>query len=212
MKKENHITTLFLDIGGVLLSDGWDRNSRKAASQTFHLDHDDLEERHHLNFETYELGKMSLDEYLDNVVFYKKRDFNRNEFKTFMYQQSRPQTETISLIINLKKEYNLKIAVISNEGRELNEYRIKKFKLNAFIDFFISSSFVNLRKPDAAIFRLALDIAQVDPGASIYIDNQALFVSIAERFGMKGIWHTGITSTAEQLDAFGLTLIPATHE
>jgi len=212
MKTENHITTLFLDIGGVLLSDGWDRNSRKAGAETFHLDHHDMEERHHLNFETYELGKMSLDEYLDSVVFYKKRDFNRDEFKTFMYEQSRPQPEMITLIINLKKEYNLKIAVISNEGRELNEYRIKKFKLNTLIDFFISSSFVNLRKPDASIFRLALDIAQVDPGESLYIDNQPLFVEIAERFGIKGIWHTDIASTEDQLYAYGLTLIPETHE
>ena len=212
MKKENHITTLFLDIGGVLLSDGWDRNSRKAASQTFHLDHVDLEERHHLNFETYELGKMSLDEYLDNVVFYKKRDFDRNEFKTFMYEQSRPRPEMTTFIINLKKDYGLKIAVISNEGRELNEYRIKKYKLNEFIDFFISSSFVNLRKPDASIFRLALDVAQVDPAESIYIDNQPLFVSIAERFGMNGIWHTDLQSTTQQLNAFGLTLIPEIHE
>jgi putative hydrolase of the HAD superfamily len=212
MKKENRITTLFLDIGGVLLSDGWDRNSRKAASQTFHLDHDDLEERHHLNFETYELGKMSLDEYLDSVVFYKKREFNRDEFKTFMYEQSLPQPEMITLIINLKKDYDLKIAVVSNEGRELNEYRIKKYKLNELIDFFISSSFVNLRKPDASIFRLALDVAQVDPAESIYIDNQPLFVSTAERFGMKGIWHTDLQSTTQQLNAFGLTLIPQIHE
>jgi len=212
MKKENRITTLFLDIGGVLLSDGWDRNSRKTSAETFHLDHLDMEDRHHLNFETYELGKMTLDEYLDSVVFYKKRDFNRDEFKAFMYEQSRPQPEMITLIINLKKDYDLKIAVISNEGRELNEYRIKKYKLNEFIDFFISSSFVNLRKPDASIFRLALDVAQVDPAESIYIDNQPLFVSIAERFGMKGIWHTDLQSTTQQLNAFGLTLIPMIHE
>lgn len=212
MKTENHITTLFLDIGGVILTDGWDRNSRKAGAEIFHLNHQDMEERHHLNFETYELGKMSLDEYLESVVFHKKRHFTPDDFKAFMYEQSRPLPGMIALITHLKKEHGLKIVVISNEGRELNEYRIKKFKLNTFIDFFISSSFVNLRKPDAAIVRLALDIAQVNPAESIYIDNQALFVEIAERFGMKGIWHTEIASTADQLNALGLTLIPATNE
>ncbi|WP_245952873.1 HAD family hydrolase [Pedobacter cryoconitis] len=212
MKKETHINILFLDIGGVLLSDGWDRNSRRAGAKKFHLDHNDMEERHHLNFETYELGKMSLDEYLDRVVFYKKRNFNPDEFKTFMFRQSQPLPQMIALITSLKKDYGLKIAVISNEGRELNEYRIKKFKLNEFIDFFISSSFVNLRKPDATIFRLALDIAQVTPGESIYIDNQPLFVSIAERFGIKGISHTSLQSTRDQLNEFGLNLIPASHE
>ena len=63
------ITTLLLDIGGVLLTNGWGRNSRKLAAETFSLDHDDMEERHHLTFDTYEEGKLSLDEYLNRVVF-----------------------------------------------------------------------------------------------------------------------------------------------
>jgi putative hydrolase of the HAD superfamily len=212
MNKENHITTLFLDIGGVLLTDGWDRDSRKTAAKMFHIDHDDMEERHHLNFETYELGKMTLDEYVDRVIFYKTRSFSSDEFKTFMYQQSRFYPKVIELIIHLKKENGLKVAVISNEGRELNEYRIKKFKLNDFIDFFISSSIVNLRKPDADIFRLALDIAQVAAGESIYVDDQPMFVKIAEGFGMKGIVHTDLDSTEAKLQALGLNFIPADHE
>ncbi len=212
MNEENHISTLFLDIGGVLLTDGWDRNSRKMAAKTFKLDHDDMEERHHLNFETYELGKMTLDKYLDRVIFYQNRNFSADEFKTFMYQQSQSYPKMIELIIHLKKEYGLKTAVVSNEGRELNEYRIKKFKLSDFIDFFISSSIVNLRKPDTDIFSLALDIAQVNAGESIYIDNQPIFVEIAEGFGMKGICHTDYGSTSTKLQAFGLNLIPAAYE
>jgi putative hydrolase of the HAD superfamily len=212
MNEQYHITTLFLDIGGVLLTDGWDRNSRQEAAETFHIDHDDMEERHHLNFETYELGKMSLETYLDRVIFHQTRDFSTDEFKTFMYRQSQPFPKMIDLIIHLKKEYSLKVAVISNEGRELNEYRIKQFKLNDFVDFFISSSIVNLRKPDAGIFSLALDIAQVNAAESIYIDNQPMFVKIAESFGMKGICHTDYDSTAAKLHSFGVALITADHE
>lgn len=204
MNEENHISTLFLDIGGVLLTDGWDRNSRQEAAKIFQLSHDDMEERHHLNFETYELGKMSMDEYLDRVIFYQDQNFSADQFKTFMFQQSRSYPEMIELIIHLKKKYNLKIAAISNEGWEFNAYRIKKFKLNAFIDFFISSSIVNLRKPDADIFQLALNIAQVNAVESIYVDNQPMFVKIAEGFGMKGICHRDQDSTESKLQAFGL--------
>lgn len=211
MNEDNHISTLFLDIGGVLLTDGWDRDSRKEAAKMFNVDHDNMEERHHLNFETYEMGKMTLDEYLDRVIFYQTRNFSADEFKTFMYQQSRSYPKMIELIIGLKKEHGLKTTVISNEGRELNEYRIKKFKLNDFIDFFNSSSIVNLRKPDTDIFSLALDIAQVNAGESIYIDNQPMFVEIAEGFGMKGICHTDLHSTEAKLSAFGLNIISATH-
>jgi putative hydrolase of the HAD superfamily len=211
MTTKNQISTLFLDIGGVLLSDGWDRHSRQEAAKVFQLDHHDLEERHHINFETYELGKMTLDEYLGRVIFYKTRNFSPDEFKTLMFEQSLPCSEMIAFFIQLKKEHRLKVAAISNEGKELNEYRIKKFKLNDFIDFFISSSIVNLRKPDADIFSLALDIAKINAAESIYIDDQPLFVKIAEGFGMKGICHTDYDSTVAKLQEFGLTLLLSAH-
>ena len=211
MNKKHHISTLFLDIGGVLLTDGWDHQSRQKAAKIFQLNYEEMEKRHYLNFETYELGQMTLSTYLDRVVFYQSRGFSKDDFKTFIFQQSVAYPEMISLSILLKKKYGLKVGVISNEARELNEYRIKKFKLNDFIDFFISSSFVNLRKPDAAIFSLALDIAQVNSIECIYIDNQPMFVKIGEGFGMKGITHSDYHSTVEQLSAYGLEILTDEH-
>ena len=144
--KKNEITSLFLDIGGVLLTNGWDREGRRKAIRHFKLNQDETEERHHLTFDTYEVRKITLAEYLNRVVFYEKRDFSRKDFQNFMFEQSQPFPEMISLIQALKKKYHLKIVVVSNEGRELTEYRIRKFKLNAFVDFFISSCFVHFRK------------------------------------------------------------------
>ena len=83
------ISTLFLDIGGVLLTNGWDRKARRLAAETFGLDYEEMDERHHLTFDTYEAGKLSLDEYLDRMVFYEERSFTRNEFRKFMLDQSR---------------------------------------------------------------------------------------------------------------------------
>jgi putative hydrolase of the HAD superfamily len=199
-----YINTLFLDIGGVLLTDGWNRQSRKNAATLFKLDLDDMEERHHLTFDTYEVGKISLDEYLKRVVFFKKRKFTAGAFRSFMYAQSKPYPEMIRLISRLKKQHGLKVAVVSNEGRELTEYRIKKFKLSAFVDFFISSSFVHLRKPDTDIFQAALDIAQVKGKQVLYIEDRPLFVQVAEGLGIKGIHHTGYASTLAKLKGFGL--------
>src|SRR5215813_7677583 len=128
------VTTLFLDIGGVLLTNGWGRKVRQQASEQFHLDFADMDERHHLSFNTYEDGKLTLDQYLDQVVFHQPRSFSRDEFKAFMYAQSQPIPDMLEFIRALKSYCHLKIAVVSNEGRELTAYRIEKFGLRDFVD------------------------------------------------------------------------------
>jgi HAD superfamily hydrolase (TIGR01509 family) len=204
MKSAIPITTLFLDIGGVLLTNGWDHRARKRAAMNFKLDLAEMEDRHHLTFDTFEEGKLTLEEYLDRVVFYQKRPFTRAQYRRFMFAQSKPYPEMIELVAQLKARYGLKIAVVSNEARELNSHRIRKFKLNGFVDFFISSCFVHLRKPDADIFRVALDIAQVPANQVVYIENTPMFVRIAEGLGIRSILHTDYRSTCESLASFGL--------
>jgi len=203
-KRTTQITTLFLDIGGVLLTDGWDHHARKRAATTFKLELSEMEDRHHLTFDTYEEGKLTLEEYLGRVVFYQKRPFTRAQFRRFMFAQSKAHPEMIDLITRLKVRHGLKIAAVSNEARELNAYRIRQFKLNRFVDFFVSSSFVHLRKPDADIFRLALDIAQVPVKEILYIENTPLFVQIAEGLGIRSILHRNFKSTRSTLASCGL--------
>jgi putative hydrolase of the HAD superfamily len=204
MKKTVPITCLFLDVGGVLLTNGWDHHARKRAAKHFKLDWAEMQERHELNFEIQEEDKITFQEYLDRVVFWKKRPFTRAEFRQFMFAQSKPFPEMIELVRNFKAKYKLKIFVVSNEAREVNAYRIRQFKLDGFVDAFISSCFVHLRKPDADIFRLALDIAQVPAGQIVYIENTPLFVQVAESLGIRSILHTDCKSTAAKLAAFGL--------
>jgi putative hydrolase of the HAD superfamily len=206
------ITTLFLDIGGVLLTNGWDRNARQRAADTFGLDHSDMDERHHLTFDTYEEGKLSLDGYLRRVVFYKERPFSLEEFKAFMFDQSQPLPEALDLMRALKARYGLKIAAVSNEGRELTTFRIKRFGLDSLIDFFISSCFVHFRKPDADIYRVALDISQAAPEDVAYIDDRLMFVEVARELGIHGIHHTGLTSTRTKLANLGLALKGVTDD
>ena len=205
------ITTLFLDIGGVLLTSGWDRAARKKTYSHFHLDHDVLEDRHHITVEAFELGKITLDEYLNRVVFCDLQDFASEDFKEFMFAQSSAYPEVISFVNELKKVHGLKVVIVSNESRELNEYRAKKFRLNELADCFISSSFVRLRKPDTDIFQLALDISQAAPQQIVYIDDQIMFVQLAENFGINVIHHTDYESTKTKLASFGLGINKFSH-
>ena len=147
-----------------------------------------------------------MEEYLSRVVFYQKRPFTRAQFRRFMFAQSKPYPEMIELVAQLKVRYGLKIAVVSNEARELNAYRIRKFKLDGFVDSFISSCFVHVRKPDADIFRLALDIAQAPARQVVYIENTPMFVQIAEGLGIRSILHTDYRSTCAKLASFGLQM------
>jgi putative hydrolase of the HAD superfamily len=206
MKKTIPITTLFLDVGGVLLTNGWDHHARRRAAKHFKLDWDEMEERHVLNFVIYETDKLTLQDYLGWVVFYNKRPFSRAEFWRFMCTQSKPYVEMIALMRQLKAKFGLKIIVLSNEARELNDYRIHKFKLVEFVDAFVSSCLVRLHKPDPAIFRLALDIAVTPAQQIVYIENTPMFVQIADSLGISGLLHTDYQSTSKKLAQLGLLL------
>ncbi len=198
------ITTLFLDIGGVLLTNGWDRLARQQAALAFHLDYDDIEERHHLTYDTYEEGKLSLDDYLQRVIFCQARPFSKDEFKAFMLSRTQPIPEMFDLIRSLKAKYQLKTIAVSNEGREINSYRIHQFDLGQLIDTFVSSCYVHYRKPDPDIYRIALDISQSAPADVAYIDDRPLFVEVSNSLGIHGIQHVDFSTTRSKLGELGL--------
>jgi putative hydrolase of the HAD superfamily len=202
----NEVSTIFLDIGGVLLTNGWDHHMRQRAAEKFNLDYEELNERHHLTFDTYEQGKLSLDEYLTRVIFHEQRPFSRDEFRDFMFKQSEPYPDMIEMIRDLQARYHLRVGAISNEGRELTVYRIEEFDLAEFMDFFVSSCFVHYRKPDEDMYRIALDISQAKPEQSVYIEDRPMFVDVAQGLGIHGIVHTSFDATRQALAELGLSL------
>jgi putative hydrolase of the HAD superfamily len=200
------IQALFLDVGGVMLTNGWDSKVRRALSERFGLDEKDFESRHHLTFDTYEEGKITFDEFLDRTIFFQPRNYTRDDVKVFVSDLTKPFPEMIEMFKRLKAKHNLKIAVVSNEGRELTFDRVARFHLKEFVDFFIVSSFVHLRKPDTDIYRLALDVAMLEADEVVYIDDRAMLVEIAAKVGLHGICHSDYDATKAALAAFGLTL------
>jgi putative hydrolase of the HAD superfamily len=193
-----------MDIGGVLLSDGWDHRARKRAAKKYKLEAVEMETRHQMTFDTYEEGKLTENEYLDHVIFFRSRPFARAEFRKFMFAQSTPYPEMLALVRELKAKYRLKIVAVSNEARVLNDYRIQKFKLDDIVDAYISSCYVHLRKPNADIFRLALDVAHTPAQQVGYVENTPMFLEIATSLGIRSILHTDYRSTCAKLAALGL--------
>jgi putative hydrolase of the HAD superfamily len=205
---EKPITHLFTDLGGVLLTNGWDHSLRHRTADRFGINSAEMDERHQLTYDTYESGKMGLAAYLDRVIFYEPRGFTREDVVDFILGEAHAFPEMIDLVCRLKARHGIKVAVLSNEGRELTADRIRRFRLDAFVDFFIVSCYVHFRKPDEDIFRVALDIAQADPRRVAYIEDRPMFVEVAASLGMHAIWHHGFESTREHLAGLGLTLDP----
>jgi putative hydrolase of the HAD superfamily len=206
MSMPPRISTLFIDIGNVLLTDSWGPGMRQKAVEAFGFDFAEVAKRSQLTFEGYEEGQVTLDEYLTWVVFHEERSFSREALIEFMLAQSEPHQEMLDLVRDLKARYGLKVVVVTNDGREFLVHRVKQFGLKEIVDFFIVSCFVHYRKPEPEIYRLALDIAQVNPHEVIYIDDQELFVEVAQSLGINGIHHTNYETTRVALDKVGLSV------
>lgn len=195
--KSGEIKALFLDIGGVLLTNGWGHESRLLAVKKFGLDEVEMEERHERIFDAYELGKITLDEYMELVVFYQKRDFTPMEFKAFMFEQSQALDGHIEFFKELKHTYQLKVIAVSNEGRELNEYRIKKFKLDDLFDAYISSCYVHLHKPDKDMLWMASDVSHIPPEHALYVDDSGMLADLAKMLGFHSMHFQGLEEAKE---------------
>ena len=191
---------LFFDIGGVLLTNGWGHESREEAARKFGLDYTEMKELHTFIFNVYEAHGVDLDEYLDTVVFNHPRDFTREDFKNFMFEQSIELPNMLAWLKEWKKDCGFRIMAINNEGKELNDYRIKKFKLHDVFDGFISSCEVKMRKPDPAIFELAMGIAMAQPQECVYFDDREDVRVSRKKAGMQAYQHTGFETTKKILE------------
>jgi len=196
------IHTLLLDIGGVLLTNGWGHESRFLAVEHFGLDKAEMEARHAQVFPGYEVGDFTLDEYLDWTVFYQPRSFSKQDFIDFMFTQSKAIAGSIEMFTGIKAQYGLKVFALSNEGRELNDYRIKTFGLDNLFDGFVSSCYVRLRKPNTQILQLACDIAHTPKEHCLYVDDRVFLADFGRAFGLPTIQFNTLEETRMALSNF----------
>ena len=196
------IKVVFMDIGGVMLTNGWDHESRAKAAEVFGFDYTEMNILHNFIYNVFEIGSISLDEYLDTVVFDKPRDFTKYQFKDFMYSQSVELPQMLSWLKSWKRKIDLPVFAISNESEELNNYRIQTFNLHELFDGFFSSCYVGYRKPDPRMFKTAVEITQVKPDECIYFDDRKMLVNAAKKLGMNSMLHQNFETTKNILEHF----------
>ena len=199
------IRAIFWDVGGVLLTNAWDRTERAKAFAQFSLDEQEFHDRHEMVVSSFERGKITLDEYLDRTVFYRARPFTREEFRNFMYSLSQPFPGVLEFAQALTNSGKYFMGTINNESRELNYYRIERFGLRKIFRLFISSCFVGLRKPERDIYRLALETTQIPAEECCFIDDRALNLECAAKLGMHTIEMDGLEQLRGELAKLGVS-------
>jgi putative hydrolase of the HAD superfamily len=198
------IQAIFWDVGGVLLSNAWDHTQRLAALEHFRLDEEEFHSRHEMVVSSFERGKITLDEYLDRAVFYRNRPFTRDQFRDFMFSLSAPMPEVLSFARALADSGKFFMGTINNESRELNLHRIEKYGLRKIFRLFVSSCFVGLRKPESGIYRLAVEITQINPEECCFIDDRALNLECAAKLGMRTVQMETLDQLREELEKLGV--------
>jgi putative hydrolase of the HAD superfamily len=200
------ITTIFFDIGGVLLTDGWGHDSRRAAAERFGLDWDEYTDRHEKVAHAIETNYMTLEHYLDRAIFYRPRSFTREEFRDFIFAQSQPKPDSIEILRRLAESRRYLMATLNNEILELNVYRIKHFGLSSYFSVFFSSCFLGLRKPDEAMYRTALQVTQRQPEECIFIDDREVNLECPRELGLRIIHFQDATQLRRELRENGIGL------
>ena len=198
------ITAMFWDVGGVLLTNGWDSEARGHAVRKFDLVEEEFAERHELVSNEFERGRLTLDDYLECTVFHRPRDFAREEFERFMFSQSQPKQDTLDILDSLARSRKYFLATLNNESLPLNLYRIETFQLRRYFTAFFSSCFLGLTKPEKGIFLAAVNITQRPPQECLYVDDRSLNVEAAAQLGLRTIHFRGAAQLRRDLAGVGI--------
>ncbi len=196
----SEIKHIFFDIGGVLGSNGWDREQRERAVEKFGLKADDFQWRHEEVMGEWEEGRITLDEYLDIAVFYTPRNFSREKFVEFMYSQSIPDEATIRIARLLSRQAGYTLMTLNNEAEELNAHRIEKFGISQIFEAFLSSCWLGVRKPIRRFYSRALGIAHAEPETSLFIDDRQQNLIPASTLGMNVVLFKSATQLRSDLE------------
>ena len=200
------VTALFWDVGGVILTNGWDRASRSEAAKKFGIDWEEFQDRHELAFPAFETGKITLDAYLQRTIFYRTRSFTREEFTAFMFSQSEEFPESRAVLSDVAASGKYLQATINNEPLELNERRIHTFNFRREFKAFFSSCYLGVRKPDEGIYKLALEVTQRSPDECLFIDDRELNLECARHLNIRTIHFQNATQLRRDLAASGVSI------
>ena len=208
------IRAIFFDVGGVLLTNGWDTTERHAVLAQFNVNSADVDQFERLHAgpnDLWEKGEITVGEYLNKTLFTESRDFTPEQFFAAMKAQSRVLPQGALAVLNAIATRGIyTVGMLNNEATELNDYRIETFGLRDKFDVFCSSCYLGLRKPDPKIFQRALQITQAAPGESVFIDDRETNVGVAKDAGMHGVRFTTPELLIKDLEALGIRELSTT--
>lgn len=204
------ITATFWDCGGVLLTNGWDHPARRRVAEYFGIDYDEFEQRHEQPNDEWERGRITLHEYLQQTVFHVPRTFSEDEFVAQMRAVSRVLYPQMLEFLHRLRGHRRSGAIpgmylLSNESRELMEYRIPKFGLTGLFDAYLVSSYIGLRKPGVDFFECALNISQRKPAQCVFVDDREENVAAARTLGIHGIRMETPQQVIAELEQLGIS-------
>ena len=192
---------ILFDIGGVLLTNGWDHRERAAVVEQFHLDGAELEARHAKPYDAWERGAISADEYMDAAVFYEPRSFSQKEFFAAICAQSVPLEDgALGILKEVSASHKCRVGSLNNEARETNEYRLKRFGLRENLEFTFTSCYIKLRKPEPQIYQRMMSILETPTERMLFIDDRPKNADAAAAVGMKAIRFTGADALRRALE------------
>jgi putative hydrolase of the HAD superfamily len=198
-------STLFLDVGGVFLTNAWDTAARNRAVEAFGLDNHDFHTRHGMVKTAFETGRLSLDAYIHKTVFHTNRSYSPVDFKAFMFAQSQLLGETLDWVKSLAATGRYRLFTLNNESRELHEYRVRTFGLCSVFQSFLTSCFLGQVKPDEDIYLNALGIAGCGAKAGVFVDDRAVNVEPALKLGLQAIKFENLDQLRSALRELGVT-------
>jgi putative hydrolase of the HAD superfamily len=196
---------ILFDVGGVLLTNGWDHRERAVVAKQFSLDLTEFETRHAAHYDAWERDSVNVNAYLDTTVFYEPRSFSKEAFFDAICAQSVEIPDgALGVLHEVATTCNCIVGALNNEARETNDYRFEKFGLRDLFDVALSSCYLGLRKPETAIYKRALDIVGRPAERVLFIDDRAENVAGATGVGMKGIVFKGAGELRSELVGLGV--------
>jgi putative hydrolase of the HAD superfamily len=198
------IELILCDVGGVLGTNGWDHDSRRLAAQHFGLEFQPFERRHEDAVDTWECGRMTMDEYLDFTVFNVAQPFTHQDFSAFMFSQSVAKPAALDLMTRLSSLRRWRMMTMNNESAELHGYRVRLFGLKPIFSAFLTSAYIGAQKPHPGFYDRALAIAHADPERTVFVDDREENLAPARERGVRCVHATDTDAMREGLAALGV--------
>jgi putative hydrolase of the HAD superfamily len=183
---------ILFDVGGVMLTNGWDHVERAAVLKHFSLDRTAFEARHEKPYDALERDTIDMYAYLETTIFHEPRTFTPDDFIAVMKSQSVPiPSNAMGVLREISTSCKFLVGVLNNESRLLHEYRMEKYGLEPYLEIQLSSCYLGMRKPDADIYRRAIDIVGRPANRILFIDDRAANAQAARDAGMQAIQFLG---------------------